>query len=353
MSGPGGGAVWLRDLDDVARSSVLNATEGQVLTYNETTKKWEAQNPAAANGGYVLPTASTTVKGGVKIDGTTITISNQVISANFPGEADTLDSVTDRGNTTNNTIVVGNIMPGANLTYQLGNTTNRWTELFLGANSVTFTDTLNGPDQVLSLANQVFYITQGSGSNTTFNANAGFNAGGLISQNYSLTLANTAHDFTIGSPGVDSGRMLINRTLAVGNTGTNTYSFIANSSTVAFTQTITANGSVGTTGQVLASNGTGVYWTNANIKACTLVTTATYLATTSDYYIGVNRTGTVAITLPTPSNGYELIIKDESGACATYPISIVGTIDNDVGGAILSINNGALYLIYRSGWRII
>ena len=84
-----------------------------------------------------------------------------------------------------------------------------------------------------------------------------------------------------------------------------------------------------------------------------LVTTATYLATTSDYYIGVNRTGTVAITLPTPSDGYELVIKDESGTCATYPISIVGTIDNDAGGATLSINNGALHLIYRSGWRII
>ena len=92
---------------------------------------------------------------------------------------------------------------------------------------------------------------------------------------------------------------------------------------------------------------------NLTIQSTRLVTTATYLATTSDYYIGVNRTGTVAITLPTPSDGYELVIKDESGACATYPISIVGTIDNDAGGATLSINNGALHLIYRSGWRII
>jgi len=92
---------------------------------------------------------------------------------------------------------------------------------------------------------------------------------------------------------------------------------------------------------------------NLTIQSTRLVTTATYLATTSDYYIGVNRAGTVAITLPTPGDGYELAIKDESGACATYPISIVGTIDNDAGGATLSINNGALHLIYRSGWRII
>lgn len=92
---------------------------------------------------------------------------------------------------------------------------------------------------------------------------------------------------------------------------------------------------------------------NLTIQTTRLVTTATYLATTSDYYIGVNRAGTVAITLPTPSNGFELVVKDESGACATYPISIVGTIDNDAGGVTLSINNGALHLIYRSGWRII
>jgi hypothetical protein len=101
-----------------------------------------------AGGDYTLPTASTTVKGGVKIDGTTITINNQVISG-FSGnytdlsnkptipaaqiqsdwnqttdtaldyiknkptvlttEADTLDTVTDRGNTTTNDITVGDI----------------------------------------------------------------------------------------------------------------------------------------------------------------------------------------------------------------------------------------------------
>ena len=85
MTGPGGGAVWLRDLDDVARSSVLGAADGQVLTYDASIKKWTAQDPTGGGlGGYTLPTASTTVKGGVKIDGTTITISNTVISANVP-----------------------------------------------------------------------------------------------------------------------------------------------------------------------------------------------------------------------------------------------------------------------------
>ena len=42
----------------------------------------------AGGGGYTLPTASTTTKGGVKVDGTTITINNQIISAAPTGGSD-------------------------------------------------------------------------------------------------------------------------------------------------------------------------------------------------------------------------------------------------------------------------
>lgn len=38
----GGGAVWLYDLDDVNFSSVKNANDGDVLTYNAANLKWEA-----------------------------------------------------------------------------------------------------------------------------------------------------------------------------------------------------------------------------------------------------------------------------------------------------------------------
>jgi len=85
----------------------------------------------------------------------------------------------------------------------------------------------------------------------------------------------------------------------------------------------------------------------------TLITTATYTVLSTDYYIGVNRNGPVAITLNTPSDGKEIIIKDESGNCSVNKITLIGTVDNDVGGAILAINNGALHLVYRSGWRIV
>lgn len=89
------------------------------------------------------------------------------------------------------------------------------------------------------------------------------------------------------------------------------------------------------------------------VRTTTLVTTASYTAQPTDWYIGVNRAGPVAITLPTGINGQEMSIKDESGNCASNPITIIGTIDNDTGGATLSTNNGGIHLLYRSGWRII
>ena len=102
------------------------------------------------------------------------------------------------------------------------------------------------------------------------------------------------------------------------------------------------------------------FWVIANlagtstiIRSTVLVTTATYTINTSDWYVGVNRSGVVSITLPTGLNGQEIIIKDESGNCETYPITIIGTVDNDAGGFIIQINNGGVQLVYRNGWRIV
>jgi hypothetical protein len=86
----------------------------------------------------------------------------------------------------------------------------------------------------------------------------------------------------------------------------------------------------------------------------TEVTTPTYTVQDSDYYIGVNYAGPVTITLPTSvSSGRMLIIKDEDGDAETNPITVLGTVDNDAGGFIIQINNGAIQLIYRNGWRIV
>lgn len=86
-----------------------------------------------------------------------------------------------------------------------------------------------------------------------------------------------------------------------------------------------------------------------------LVTTSSYTLDSDDYYVGVNYAGPTTITLPTTlvSSGRTVIIKDESGAAETNPITVVGTVDNDAGGFIIQINNGAIQMIYRDGWRII
>lgn len=90
------------------------------------------------------------------------------------------------------------------------------------------------------------------------------------------------------------------------------------------------------------------------VYTTTLVTTPTYTVNDEDYYVGVNYAGSTTITLPTtPSSGRMIIIKDESGDAETNPITVLGTVDNDTGGFIIQLNNGAIQMIYRNGWRII
>lgn len=83
--------------------------------------------------------------------------------------------------------------------------------------------------------------------------------------------------------------------------------------------------------------------------------TSNYTINRRDYYVGVNSPTTVTLTLPDSIGfpGRKIIIKDESGNCASNPIVVNGTVDNDPGGFILQQNNGGIQLIYREGWRII
>ena len=94
-----------------------------------------------------------------------------------------------------------------------------------------------------------------------------------------------------------------------------------------------------------------------NLDMPSRTVTGDYTIDRKDYYIGVNCDVKSYITLPTSGrnlkNGRVIVIKDESGHAQLTPIKIIGTIDNDPNGAEIRINNGALQLIYRDGWRII
>ena len=115
--------------------------------------------------------------------------------------------------------VSSNIIPSANLTYSLGNTTNRWESLWVGSNSIIFSDQNNTyPDQKLTLANGVFYI---SGANTTAQSNAGFRVGNFLLQNNNISLTNSSAEFFIGTD-LATGNLVINRPMVIYATGTNT-----------------------------------------------------------------------------------------------------------------------------------
>jgi hypothetical protein len=69
------------NLEDLADTYVTGVTDGQALVWNQTNLRWQPGTVGSGGGNYTLPTASTTVLGGVKVDGTTITINNGVITA--------------------------------------------------------------------------------------------------------------------------------------------------------------------------------------------------------------------------------------------------------------------------------
>jgi hypothetical protein len=111
----------------------------------------------------------------------------------------------------------------------------------------------------------------------------------------------------------------------------------------------------------------GIIWvdltgsgTLSNVHNTTAVSGATYYASTNDYYIGVSYAGPVTVVLPQNTiNGKEVVVKDESGQAGAgvgRRITIQGytgdMIDNQ-SNVILNLNNAAIHMIYRNGWRII
>ena len=92
-----------------------------------------------------------------------------------------------------------------------------------------------------------------------------------------------------------------------------------------------------------------------NLDHPVTVVSSDYTLTRRDYYVGVNASSVVHITIPDTIAfpGRRIIIKDESGRCSKFPIIVYGNVDNDPGGFILKINNGAIQMIYREGWRIV
>jgi len=87
----------------------------------------------------------------------------------------------------------------------------------------------------------------------------------------------------------------------------------------------------------------------------TLVDSATYLATNTDYFIGVIFNGASTITLPAGTLGKIFIIKDSTGDALTNPITVVATASTIDGAVSYIIDSpwGSIGLIYNGiEWNV-
>jgi hypothetical protein len=200
-TGPGGGAVNLKDLDDVSKYSITNASENQYLTYNAQSKLWIATNhtntnlylndlvdvvitaprngqvlkyDSVANAWVAATDISVTQNGAPVISFSDLTIatlsptatgtlqynSNTGVFSHAPSYGDRLIS----GNavvimdSTNNFSNLGNLLPLVTNVYTLGTPTNKWKELYVGPGSINIEDQVTHQNGNLTLVSGVLFI---------------------------------------------------------------------------------------------------------------------------------------------------------------------------------------------------
>jgi hypothetical protein len=102
--------------------------------------------------------------------------------------------------------------------------------------------------------------------------------------------------------------------------------------------------------------GSGSIGGNPSPVTVTQVTTTTYTALATDYFLCVDVAAPVTITLPTGILGTVYIVKDCDGDANTNPITINGTGGQLVDGSTATINSpyGSISLIFNgTEWSIV
>lgn len=124
------------------------------------------------------------------------------------------------------------------------------------------------------------------------------------------------------------------------------------------TGTLTANGSVGTNGDVLVSNGSGIYWGAAGASSDWTEITADYTASGGDLLLADTTANSFTVTLPaTPSVGDAIQIADGGNwSINNLFIDRNGeTIEGDATNLILDVGDILVYFIYGGNgptWQV-
>ena len=288
-------------IDSSSNTTFENLTVNTTLTVSRIS----ANNTVGTSGQFLASNGTTTYWADV---------------SEFTGEADTLDTVTDRGASTTNILTVGgfSIANNAPTIELIGEVTGSAT--FDGSNT-TITTTIE--DFNIALDGAVTGSATLDGSNTTITTtltSSTFTLEGDVTGSATFDGSNTTIDTSI-----DPSANLTFDSLTLTNlTATNTD--ITNLTVAG----ISANNTVGTSGQFLASNGTTTYW--ADVSEFT--GEADTLDTVTDR--GSSTTNTITVGgLNIGNNSIEEVVggmfsgNSESGISAVYQ-SGDNTIDFDV-----------------------
>lgn len=303
----------------------------------------------ASNGNFAIGTA--TVKDIIFHAGGTA-LSNKVLTVNtsFVTVADTVALKANTayfGNSTSNS-VFGYNASDLSVAEFAGNS-NNFLEVVLynsssgnNASADFIVNDNNGPAS--SNPNYIDVGINGSNFNQTTWTISGPSDGYVYTGNTDLSVGTAGNGYINFFTG---GTLAANERLRISQNG---YITIANSSP------LVANGSPGTLGQVLSSNGMGVYWatsasgggSNTNV-----VSINTTVSSTDDYILA---SGTINITLPTVSgiNGRKYYIKNSGTGVITILPNGAETINTNSNLILLNKNSmvGLLAISASTDWTI-
>jgi hypothetical protein len=186
-------------------------------------------------------------------------------------------------------VILGNLIPSVNNTYFLGNSTNRWANLWLGPGTIYITDTANTANTAeLTVSNGILQVNGATGLQSN-----------LISGNSSLTIANSG-----------------NIALSVAG-ASNVAVFNSNGANILGNTTV---GNLTVTGNIISNPIYGSFWSNA--------TQTTANANVVQVFILNNTNGHNNVTLGNGASNSRMIINDPGTYNLQFSVQINKTSTN-------------------------
>lgn len=346
--GTGSNGTWVRTSDgnetgEIEAGMIVMVTEG--TTYHDTQWKLITDNPITIGSTALTFTqnySANSISGGTS---NVTVLNNSSVTISSAGTANVA-----KFDATNITLI-GNVLPGANVTYSLGNTSQRWKDLWLSNSTMYLGNiTVSANDNTLTV-NGANVLTGNAGAifSTTGNITGGnLLTGGQISATGTITSngATNSTAFAVGNSAVSNVALGMFPTAGTsGEYAIRDYSNVYSSMYFDVGMGGTANGS-------FQFRTTNTYIQLANINSTGITTPLAISATgniTGSYFIGNGSqlTGISAGSGSSISNGTSNVVVAASGnvTVGVAGTSAVATFTTAgiVANSIAATNNGGAY----------